>query len=378
MHPKLIDTLSKYSTIILVGWGTGGHIQPILSLASELERKKLLWIGWKDSNEEIEAKKANISFKGISILKLTTTRSPKILLYPFFLLLGIFDTKVILNSIIKEYKENQMWGLQNEEIMRLLTVPWWKEKICVFSKWWPWSVAIGIAASSLWIPLFIHESDTIPGRSNRILGKLATRIFLGFECAKQYFNPEKCEIIGQILGASFVKEVPEGRRISRENQNKISPTTLYKEGINWKTDKTHILVICGSQGSQVIFREILGSFQNHDTYEWIIALGKLNEWMKKDFENMKNTQALEWISQEDIASLLGNTQIAITRGSATTLAEIDIFGVKKIIIPLPYSAENHQYWNAREYAKKWDILLEQKNLDQLHQIIQNIWQSSQH
>lgn len=67
---------------------------------------------------------------------------------------------------------------------------------------------------------------------------------------------------------------------------------------------------------------------------------------------MKNTQALEWISQEDIASLLGNTQIAITRGSATTLAEIDIFGMKKIIIPLPYSAENHQYWNAREYAKK--------------------------
>ena len=67
---------------------------------------------------------------------------------------------------------------------------------------------------------------------------------------------------------------------------------------------------------------------------------------------MKDIQAFEWISQEDIASLLGNTQIAITRGSATTLAEIDIFGVKKIIIPLPYAADNHQYWNAREYVKK--------------------------
>ena len=94
--------------------------------------------------------------------------------------------------------------------------------------------------------------------------------------------------------------------------------------------------------------------------------------MKKDFENMKNTQALEWISQEDIASLLGNTQIAITRGSATTLAEIDIFGVKKIIIPLPYAADNHQYWNAREYEQNGDILLEQKNLHELHSIIKNI------
>ena len=74
--------------------------------------------------------------------------------------------------------------------------------------------------------------------------------------------------------------------------------------------------------------------------------------MKKDFENMKDTQAFEWISQESIASLLEDTDIAITRGSATTLAEIDIFGVRKIIVPLPYSAENHQYWNAREYVKK--------------------------
>ena len=166
--------------------------------------------------------------------------------------------------------------------------------------------------------------------------------------------------------------MPEGRRISRENQNKISPTTLYKEGINWKTDKTHILVICGSQGSQVIFTEIFTRFKKNEDYEWIIALGKLNESMKKDFENMKDTQALDWISQEDIASLLGNTQIAITRGSATTLAEIDIFGVKKIIIPLPYAADNHQYWNAKEYEQNGDILLEQKNLHELHSIIKNI------
>ena len=358
MHPKLIDTLSKYSTIILVGWGTGGHIQPIVSIANELKDRDFLWIGWENSNEQIEAKKIHIPFAHIPTLKLSTTCSPQILLYPFILIRWILEARKIL-------------------IAKIPTIQPSNPPICIFSKWWPWSVAIGIAASSLWIPLFIHESDTIPGRSNRILGKLATRIFLGFECAKQYFNPEKCEIIGQILGASFVKEVPEGRRISRENQNKISPTTLYKEVINWKTDKPHILIICGSQGSQVIFTEIFTRFKKNEDYEWIIALGKLNEWMKKDFENMKNTQALEWISQEDIASLLGNTQIAITRGSATTLAEIDIFGMKKIIIPLPYSAENHQYWNAREYAKKWDILLEQKNLDQLHQIIQNIWQNTQ-
>lgn len=84
--------------------------------------------------------------------------------------------------------------------------------------------------------------------------------------------------------------------------------------------------------------------------------------MKKNFERMKNTQTLEWISQIDIAHLLEDSDIVITRGSATTLAEIDVFAVKKIIIPLPHSAGNHQYWNAKEYEKRGDTILEQKNL----------------
>jgi UDP-N-acetylglucosamine--N-acetylmuramyl-(pentapeptide) pyrophosphoryl-undecaprenol N-acetylglucosamine transferase len=114
----------------------------------------------------------------------------------------------------------------------------------------------------------------------------------------------------------------------------------------------HILVICGSQGSRAVFEAIVEQFGKDNPYEWIIALGKLNVDMKSDFQTMGNMQALDWISQEDIAHLLENTDLAITRGSATTLAEIDVFGVKKIIIPLPYSADNHQYYNAREYEKR--------------------------
>ena len=84
---------------------------------------------------------------------------------------------------------------------------------------------------------------------------------------------------------------------------------------------------------------------------------------------MKDVQALEWISQEDIASLLRDADIAITRGSATTLAEIDVFGVKKIIIPLPQAAKNHQYWNAREYENNGDILLEQSQIQHLKTLL---------
>ena len=101
--------------------------------------------------------------------------------------------------------------------------------------------------------------------------------------------------------------------------------------------------------------------------------------MKSEFEKIPECQAIEWISQSDIAHLIQDTDLAITRGSATTLAELTSFrskelsshkAIKLIIIPLPYSANNHQYYNALEYQKIGHIILEQKNLDQFKQTIQ--------
>ena len=127
-----------------------------------------------------------------------------------------------------------------------------------------------------------------------------------------------------------------------------------------------------------MFQEIVKNYSGNNEYEWIIALGKLNSGMKGEFEKIPDCQALEWISQSDIAHLIQDTDLAITRGSATTLAELTSFrsielsshkAIKLIIIPLPYSADNHQHYNALEYQKMGHVILEQKNLDQLTQII---------
>jgi UDP-N-acetylglucosamine--N-acetylmuramyl-(pentapeptide) pyrophosphoryl-undecaprenol N-acetylglucosamine transferase len=367
MHSSLLSTLSKYNAIILVGGWTGWHIQPIVSLVKSLKKElnlrsedlrlileasekpihhtplspggqQFLWIWWSDSQEERIAKEEHIRFISIPTLKLATTRSFKILLYPFILLVGFWKTRKIFTNL---------------PIYQSTNLP-----ICIFSKWWPGSVAIGIAAWSLWIPLYIHESDTIPGKSNRILGKFATKIFLGFEWAKKYFNSSKCEVVGQILDPVFEWGVPD---------------IQYK--VQWKTSKPHILVICGSQWSRAIFEWIIDQFSSNEEYEWIIALGKLNSIMKSEFDTISDCQALEWISQSDIAHLVKDTNIAITRWSATTLAELTSFSesdTKLIIIPLPYSAGNHQYYNALEYEKMGHTLLEQQYLTNLHNTISNL------
>ena len=340
MNENLLNILKKYSTIILVGGWTGWHIQPIVSIVKNLKNTntQLTWIGWSNSEEAKVAHNENIPFLPIPILKLSTTKSFKILLYPIYLCIGFFRTR----GILKKYRSSD-------------------NNIAIFSKWWPGSIAIGIAGWSLGIPLYIHESDTIPGRSNRTLWRFAKKIFLGFEDAKKYFNTEKCEVVGQILDPIF--------------SNHPTKITTHQNTVIWKTDKPHILVICGSQWAKSIFDAIINQFKDDTSYEWIVALWKLNTNMQSAFADIQNCQAISWISQENIAHLIQDTDVAISRWSATTLAELTSSNKnipKLIIIPLPYSAGNHQYYNAIEYEKIWHILLEQDKIKELKNTINKL------
>lgn len=213
----------------------------------------------------------------------------------------------------------------------------------MFSKGGPGSVAVGIATWMLGIPLYIHESDTVPGFSNKILGHFATRIFLGFEETRKWFPTDKTTVIGQILHPRFFEKNPSG-------------------SVEWKTNKTHIFVSCGSQGSRKIFETLLKQRKNSLDAEWIISLGTLNTNMRVDFEQWPDTQVFNWISQDDIPHILDGADIAITRASATTLAELSTRSLHLIIIPLAISAGNHQIFNAETYKKMGNTLIQEQDM----------------
>ena len=91
--------------------------------------------------------------------------------------------------------------------------------------------------------------------------------------------------------------------------------------------------------------------------------------MRPHFEQFQNIQILDWLEKSEQNHIFSDTDLVITRGSATTLAELDFFNIQKIIIPLPSAAKNHQFFNAKEYRAHGDTLLEQKNLSQLRETI---------
>lgn len=82
----------------------------------------------------------------------------------------------------------------------------------------------------------------------------------------------------------------------------------------------------------------------------------------------EHVQSFGFLWQKDIAYLYALSDIAITRGSGTSLAEQQLFGVKKLIVPLPFTWWNHQFYNALRYSEAYDDII----VEQDKQLTENI------
>jgi UDP-N-acetylglucosamine--N-acetylmuramyl-(pentapeptide) pyrophosphoryl-undecaprenol N-acetylglucosamine transferase len=298
-----------------VGGGTGWHITPLISLTKTFPENNYLWIWEEFWLENRLSKEAWIPFYSIHADKLRREFSWKNLLIPYKIYIGIKEAYTLLRMHTPDF---------------------------VFSKGSHVSIPVTIAARLLHIPVYLHESDTIPWLANRITWLFAETIFLWFPEAKKYFHKKNTEVIGQIINPLLLQK-------SREQKNTID-----------NSEKTHLLVICGSQGSKNIFEWILKNINDFNNFSIKIILWLKNIEMKELFEE-KGIETIDFANTEELWELYKWSDIAITRWSATTLAELDIFNIKKIIIPLPWSGWNHQYHNALTYTKNGDILIEEKN-----------------
>lgn len=110
-----------------------------------------------------------------------------------------------------------------------------------------------IAAKCLDIPVFLQESDSIPGMSNRAVAKFSKTVFLGFPEAVEYFPDKECVVSGQLLDP----------------------------GIDWgkgriQSLRPKVLVMGGSLGSSRIFQSVLAIVPTLSEIDFEIVLGKLN------------------------------------------------------------------------------------------------------
>lgn len=305
-------------TIALTWWGTGGHIFPLVSIHNYLKENKdynFVWIWEEWWLEEEIAEKNRIKFLDIAAWKIRR----------------YFDFRNFYEPL-----KNLTWVIQGIHYIR-------KYKIdIVFSKWWYVSLPLCIAAYIMRKKIYIHESDVKTWLSNKLISKIATKIFYTFP--NELIDEKKHIVSGQIMNPELIDyldnlEVEENERLT-------------------------VMVIAWSQWSTNVFNALLKVLPDIKDIDFHIVLGTKNMHFRDDFKRFPNTVVHDFVTQKRLGKILKNIDISITRWSATTLWELYYFWIHSIIVPITL-AWDHQIENAKYFNEEFwsDILNEESNLN---------------
>lgn len=323
--------------ILLVGGGSGGHVMPLIAVAESIKQKdptvEIIALGEGKFMADAVAT-AGITYRTILAGKMRRYFSFLSLLDPFKALAGFFQS---------------LWWL-------LYYMP-----DAVFCKGGYVSVMPALTARLYFIPVYTHESDSVPGVSNRFIGGMAKTVFISFETAAKYFKPGKTMLVGNPVRP----EVLTGNRDQA------------LANFNFRADKKTILVAGGSQGSKRINDVILESLaQMAQTYQIIHQCGdsqlapvqaEVSRLTKEGDTSYGpgislNYRLYPFLKSDQLAMAYALSDVIISRGGASNLFEIAALGKPAIIIPITDSASDHQMQNAMEFSHYGAVVIEEANL----------------
>ena len=310
--------------ILIATGGTGGHIFPAYSLANFLKDKYYNVALTTDSRGLKYLK----DFKNLNVFVLPS--SP--LIKKNFIML--------LFSILKVFYS----------IARSLLFLLFNRPLIIFGMGGYSSFPICIAASILRIKFIIYENNLVLGKANKQLLPYAKKIFVSYKELDGI--PEKYKHKVFELGNLIRKEIIDK-----------SLTDDYKE----KMEGLKILVIGGSQAAKIfaydlpqIFNKIKNSNIQIKVYQ------QCQKDQNKELSEFYNKNKIDYELfnfSTNIIKYYSKANLVITRSGASVLAELLNFNIPFISIPLPTSADNHQYKNAEFYSKKgYGYLLEEKDI----------------
>jgi UDP-N-acetylglucosamine--N-acetylmuramyl-(pentapeptide) pyrophosphoryl-undecaprenol N-acetylglucosamine transferase len=287
--------------VVLTGGGTAGHIWPLVAVAEALKNNKrvnIKYIGSFSGMEKEIARKNNLAFTGILVGKKRAYFSFMNFIDLFKIIFGLIQTYFILLF----YQPN-----------------------AVMAKGGYVSFPVIFWAKHFKIPLVIHESDILMGKSNKYAAKYAQKICIGFPL--QYF-----------------KDIPLNKVVYTGTPVRKEFYTSNAEQSNLPT----ILITGGSQGAQIInetIEQILP--QLTEKYQVIFYVGEKNLDHYKD-KQLKNLKIIGF--SENIADDMKKADLIISRAGANTLAEISALKKASILIPYAAASNDHQAVNAKVYA----------------------------
>jgi UDP-N-acetylglucosamine--N-acetylmuramyl-(pentapeptide) pyrophosphoryl-undecaprenol N-acetylglucosamine transferase len=195
-----------------------------------------------------------------------------------------------------------------------------------------------LAGKGVGAPVFLHESNSIPGRANRLIAMWVDHVFLGFADAAKRIGNRRLSVTGTPVRARIRTQDASAARMS----------------LTFDTRHPVLLVMGGSQGAKAINELLISSLPLLKSR--LPDLQCLHLTGAGDSSNASAAYSAHGITAivrpffDDMAVALSAATLAVSRAGASSLAEFAAARLPAILIPYPSAAGNHQWFNAKALA----------------------------
>jgi len=307
--------------IAFTGGGSAGHVTPNIAIINEISKDwDIFYMGSKKGIEKELIQKLSIPYYGINSGKLRRYKDIENLWDMLRVIKGCFEAR----RILKKLKPN-----------------------LVFSKGGFVSVPVILAAKSLKIPIYIHESDMTPGLANKISQRFSTKIFTSFEETGKFFPNHKTKVIGRPIRSEILSGSEEiGRKF-----------------LDFDKHIPILTIMGGSLGAKRINEVVRKSLKQLTAkYQVVHLCGKNN--FDDELSGYPRYKQFEYVHDE-LSNILAATDIVITRGGSNAIFEFLSLKIPMIIIPLGLNqSRGDQILNAKAFQEKgYSLTLEEEKLN---------------
>ena len=209
------------------------------------------------------------------------------------------------------------------------------------------SIPLCFAAKILTIKIYLIEPNMVLGRANKFFLKFS-KIIIGY--------------------SKNINGLPKNFKNKLRIVKPLVRKKYYQEPINLQDTKLFtISIIGGSQGAKIfdnLLHQTLAKVSKRIKIKVIQQTSESNQNFLINFYKENKIEHLIFVFEKDLNKLLIKSDLCITRGGASSLAELSLLKVPFISIPLPSAMDNHQYENAKFYeAQNACWIINQKNFE---------------
>jgi UDP-N-acetylglucosamine--N-acetylmuramyl-(pentapeptide) pyrophosphoryl-undecaprenol N-acetylglucosamine transferase len=289
-------------TALIMAGGTGGHIFPGLAVAQELRSRgwTVHWLGAPDSMEERLVPPQGFVLERVAFSGVRGKGLRSLVGMP----LRLFKALQQARAVLRKVRPDVVVGMGG-----YITVPG------------------GLAAKLAGVPIVLHEQNSVPGMANKLLARMAKRVFSAFPNAI-----DGGQWVGNPLRAEFLQQPEPAERFAG------------------RSGPLQLLVVGGSLGAKALNEVVPQALARMAPEARPVVTHQSGA---KQIDALQANYAAAGVQAsltpfiDDAAKAYADADVIVCRAGASTVTELAAVGAAAVFVPFPAAVDDHQTANAR-------------------------------